>query len=229
MKAENTRQPEAPNTSTTEPHTRLEAESKKRTLPEWERRLLAHGYKKKKVVLSGFEANVLGTLYALPAPAVMALLYWTVLQHRGKVQGIGTLSFYLGLVLLVVTVALLHELLHGVGWALAAKTWNVVQFQMSGLTVSCHCNRPLPLLWYLFGAILPEVVLGIASILLVVFYAGTFSMLAMLISFVGAGGDFIVSWRLLQESPRTLVMEHPTRTGYIAYVKRPKAISQLDS
>ena len=70
---------------------------------------------------------VLGVACALPFVVIFGLSYRLVLIGRAHLLEIGGLSFYLLFAAIILVSVFLHELLHGVGWALASRRgWGVV-------------------------------------------------------------------------------------------------------
>lgn len=114
---------------------------------------------------------------------------------------------------------IIHELLHGIGWAISSKKgWNVVRFNVSAMMPSCACKTPLTKKQYLIGVLLPFIVLGIGSIIFLFVYPGTVSVLTMAVNFIAAGGDLIIAFKVLKEK-NVLITDHPTEAGYIAFYK----------
>ena len=112
-----------------------------------------------------------------------------------------------------------HELLHGIGWAISSgKGWKVVRFNINAMMPSCACKVALKKETYLIGVLAPFVFLGLGSILFVFVYPGTVSLLTMMVNFVAAGADLLIAFHVLKEKS-CLIADHPTEAGYIAFYK----------
>lgn len=110
-----------------------------------------------------------------------------------------------------------HEGLHAVGWAAVRGTFRGIRFGMAEGAPYCACEEPLPRGRYLFGALLPLLLLGlglsIAGLCLrtvPLFVLGAFNIAC-------AGGDIIVSVRAVL-SPGIL-LDHPERCGFYRFYK----------
>lgn len=179
--------------------------------------LLDAGYREKDVTFSAGRATCLGLLCALPFAALLLVVYRLALIHRAHLLDISGVSFYIVLVLTLALSVFAHELLHGLGWALSSgRGWKAVRFNVSALMPSCACTVPLRRGQYLLGALLPFCLLGGASVLFLVIYPGTFSVIAMLVNFIAAGGDLLIALHVLREKG-ALIADHPTAAGYIAF------------
>lgn len=110
-----------------------------------------------------------------------------------------------------------HEGLHALGWAAVRGTFRGLRFGMAEGAPYCACEEPLPRGRYLFGALLPLLLLGlglsIAGLCLrtvPLFTLGAFNIAC-------AGGDILVSARALA-SPG-LLLDHPERCGFYRFFK----------
>lgn len=110
-----------------------------------------------------------------------------------------------------------HEGLHALGWAAVCGTFRGIRFGMAEGSPYCACGRPLPRGRYLFGALLPLVLLGLglstAGLCLravPLFTLGAFNILC-------AGGDILVAARAAA-SPG-LLLDHPEQCGFYQFFK----------
>lgn len=181
--------------------------------------LKASGYREKDVTISSGKAMVLGVVYALPFIIIVGLLYRFILIERAYLLKISGLSFYIMLGAIIVASVVIHELLHGIGWAISSgKGWKVVRFNINAMMPSCACKTALKKKAYLIGVLAPFVVLGLGSILFVFIYPGTISLLTMMVNFTAAGADVLIAVNLLKEKD-VLIADHPTEAGYMAFYK----------
>ena len=181
--------------------------------------LKASGYREKDVTISSGKAMVLGVVYALPFIIIVGLLYRFILIERAYLLKISGLSFYIMLGAIIVASVVIHELLHGIGWAISSgKGWKVVRFNINAMMPSCACKTALKKKAYLIGVLAPFVVLGLGSILFVFIYPSTISLLTMMVNFTAAGADVLIAVNLLKEKD-VLIADHPTEAGYMAFYK----------
>ena len=181
--------------------------------------LKANGYREKDVTISSGKAMVLGVVSALPFIVIIGLLYRFVLIEKAHLSEIGGLSFYIMFLAIIAVSVVVHELLHGIGWAISSgKGWTVVRFNINAMMPSCACKVALKKETYLIGVLAPFVFLGLGSILFVFVYPGTVSLLTMMVNFVAAGADLLIAFHVLKEKS-CLIADHPTEAGYIAFYK----------
>ena len=181
--------------------------------------LKASGYIEKDVTIPSGKAMILGVLYALPFIIIMGLLYRFLLIDRAHLSEVGGFSFYIMFIAIIAISVVIHELLHGIGWAISSgKGWKVVRFNINAMMPSCACKAALRKKSYLIGVLAPFVVLGLGSILFVFVYPGTVSLLTMMVNFIAAGADLVIAFNVLKEG-NCLIADHPTEAGYIAFCK----------
>lgn len=181
--------------------------------------LKANGFREKDVTIPSGKAMVLGIVYALPFVITLGLLYRFLLIERAHLSEVGGLSFYIMFIAIIAISVVIHELLHGIGWAISSgRGWSVVRFNISALMPSCACKAVLTRGQYLVGVLLPFLVLGTGSAVFLFLYPGTVSVLTMAVNFVAAGADLLIALRAARERG-ALIADHPTEAGYIAYFK----------
>lgn len=177
------------------------------------------GYREKDVTITSGKAMILGVLYALPFVIVFGLLYRFLLIKRAHLLEVSGLSFYILFIAIIAISVVIHELLHGVGWAVASgKGWNVVRFNMNAMMPSCACKAALEKKPYLSGVLAPFAVLGFGSVCFIFIYPGTVSFLTMVVNFVSAGADLMIACNVLKERD-VLIADHPKEAGYIAFYR----------
>ncbi len=109
-----------------------------------------------------------GVLYALPFVLVFGLMYRLLLVERAHLLEVSGLSFYCVFIAVIVISVVIHELLHGVGWAAASgKGWNVVRFNINAMMPSCASKAALEKRAYLTGVLMPFIVLGFGSVVFI--------------------------------------------------------------
>lgn len=111
-----------------------------------------------------------------------------------------------------------HEGMHALGWAAVGGGFRGLRFGMAEGAPYCACEKPLRRGQYLFGALLPLLLLGAglgaAGLCLrtvPLFTLGAFNI-------VCAGGDILVSARAAA-SPG-LLLDHPERCGFFQFFRK---------
>ncbi|MGJ7031217.1 DUF3267 domain-containing protein [Niabella hirudinis] len=148
----------------------------------------------------------------LRAAHIKSTYHYLATQHK----------LLLALIPLLVLVAgiVVHELIHGLTWALFARNgrrsikygvlWKYV-------TPYCHCNEPLEVRHYVLGALMPAVILGILPSIAGII-TGNFYVLVTGIFFVmAAAGDFMIIYLLRGEKRSNRVLDHPNEAGCYIY------------
>lgn len=113
---------------------------------------------------------------------------------------------------------IIHELLHGITWALFCKNkFRSIKFgiNLQYITPYCHCKEPLKVWHYVLGAAMPLIVLGIIPS-----FAGILSGNAGYLIFGvffswAAGGDIIAIYAMRKLNKNTYVSDHPDKLGFI--------------
>lgn len=169
------------------------------------------GWLSRDYTLTSKQAYIWGTLIALPFVALAGGLYRVFLLDRA------VLTDYSSLILLVVIVVSLplHELLHGLGWALAGQLEkDKIKFLFQHGMPMCSCRAVLSTKAYLTGVLLPFLVLGGGSIVFLIIYPGTISVLAALVNLLLPGADLLIAWKILR-SGATKIADNPNQAGFV--------------
>lgn len=179
--------------------------------------LKASGYSEKLVTVKPARAILGGLLCALPFAAVFGAMYRLLLTDRAHLSDAAGIGFYAMFIGIVIVSALVHELLHGLGWALAGgRGWGAVRFNFSALMPSCACTAALGRWQYIAGVLAPFVLLGGGSVVFMFVYPGTVSVLTMLVNFLLSGADLLIAFSAMRERG-ALIADHPTQAGYAAF------------
>ena len=111
-----------------------------------------------------------------------------------------------------------HELIHGFTWMWATRSgFSHLRFGLLQGGVYCHIDVPMSKRKYVVGALMPLLLLGVVPFLL---SFATNSLWLMLFGaiFIGcAMGDVLIVWAIRNESPDTLVYDHPSEPGCVVY------------
>jgi len=128
--------------------------------------------------------------------------------------------------LLVVLVAVvLHEFLHGLGWALCSHrpVRSVVEFgvRWRALTPFARCKAEVPLKVYRAGTVLPALLLGLLPATAGLITGDGRALAFGSLMILAAGGDLLVLWLVRSVPGDRLAQDHPTRVG--CYILDPPA------
>lgn len=175
------------------------------------KQLTEKGWISRHYTLTSKQAYIWGMLIALPFVALVGGLYRVFLLDRA------VLMDYTGLILLAVIVVSLpiHELLHGLGWALAGQLEkDKIKFLFQHGMPMCTCRAVLSTKAYLTGVLLPFLVLGGGSIVFLIIYPGTISVLAALVNLLLPGADLLIAWKILH-SGAAKISDNPNQAGFV--------------
>ena len=215
---------------------RDEQEKNRKLTPAEERRLqafealsesmLARGYRRAELTVGIVKANVFAVVLLLPLLAIGFGLF--LLKNRGLSVGfttLGPLLFALVLFALIVV----HELIHGLSWSIFAEHhWKDIEFgfMKQYLTPYCTCTVPLSKGQYIFGALMPLVVLGLLPMLAGILLGSLPMLLMGIIMADAAGGDILIVWKILRYrsgAKDVVYIDHPTQAGGVIFEKQGSA------
>lgn len=115
---------------------------------------------------------------------------------------------------------ILHELIHGVTWAVFAKNgFKSMKFGilLKMLTPYCHCKEPLKVRQYIIGAIMPSIILGLFPAILAIIQGNILLLAFGTIFTIAAFGDFMIINLLKNEDRNSYVLDHPSEAGCFVY------------
>jgi hypothetical protein len=182
-------------------------------------------YSKKELSMTAADANVRALVFMLPILALYLpayLLLWPEqfsMQHiRELVQTHRSLLLISPMVMMGVFIlgAVVHELLHGLTWAVFCRNglksikygvyWKV-------LTPYCHCKEVLPLKQYAIGGLMPGLMMGLLPVLAGIATGHFLLFLFGLFFSLAAAGDLLILWMLRHQRSTDLVQDHPDKIG----------------
>ncbi len=190
--------------------------------------------KERKETISPAQANLWSILLLVVAAIVGGAYFFYVTNLLGfdpfasmtgtasgdKSSPWAPLLFVLLYFVVLIVGMVIHELVHGLTWALYCKNgWHSISFGViwKYLMPYCHCSEPLSVPHYRIGALMPLYVVGILPLLVSPFVNSILLCIFGVLFVTGAAGDLMVVWRLRKENPRNTVMDHPTEPGYFVY------------
>ena len=166
------------------------------------------------------KAKYLALLIMLP---FMALTFWLYNNANGfNLDGISW-GYAVALPLLILGLIIVHELIHGMTWAIFAKNhFHAIDFGIVWSTLSpyCACFEPLKKWQYLLGTAMPTLVLGgggaVAAVMsnqLLLFFAAEYMILS-------GGGDFqLILKSILTDKRGSVYCAHPYECGFAVFEK----------
>ena len=178
------------------------------------------GYKIKNVSINTQKAKYLALLIMLP---FMALTFWLYNNANGfNLDGISW-GYAVALPLFILGLIIVHELIHGMTWAIFAKNhFHAIDFGIVWSTLSpyCACFEPLKKWQYLLGTAMPTLVLGgggaVAAVMsnqLLLFFAAEYMILS-------GGGDFqLILKSILTDKRGSVYCAHPYECGFAVFEK----------
>lgn len=160
-------------------------------------------------------AILLGVPYVLLWTNQLSKPYLKPLLRNPENWLYAVLAFFIGIVI--------HELLHGLSWSLFAKRGlRSMKFGIfwKQLMPYCHCKEPLKVKQYIFGTLMPGIILGIIPSVVAIIIGNLALLLFGLFFTYAASGDFMIVNLLLKEPMDELVGDHATKIGCMIYRKQ---------
>jgi len=121
-------------------------------------------------------------------------------------------------VLSLVLAIVVHELIHGIIFALyAPRGFKSVTFGFNAKIGAfyCHCKEPIRVKHYRRAGIAPLIILGLIPLVFgFVTGVGWFKTFGLLLT-IGGFGDLLVFLKLLKYGKNRLILDHPEKLGFI--------------
>ena len=178
------------------------------------------GFRRTDLTVSIMEANKFGVLLLIPLFLIGGGLFY--LRH-GWGMGEGMFTPFLRFVAFLLTFIVLHELIHGLSWSLFCPNgFKDIQFGVMKqyLTPYCTCLVPLSKGAYIFGALMPLVILGIVPMIAGI-VTGDWSVELMgIIMADSAAGDIMIVRDILRyrsTAEEVVYIDHPTQAGGVIF------------
>jgi len=111
-----------------------------------------------------------------------------------------------------------HELLHGITWALFAKRgFRSISFGIKWeyLTPYCHCKEPLKVWQFIAGALAPAILMGLVPAIWALFNGNTLLMFFGIFYLWAASADLLTVWIMRHLERNQLISDHPEELGFI--------------
>ena len=189
---------------------------------ERSRTMLAQGWRRVELTVGIVKANVFAMVLLLVLALAGGGLFLLLNRNaEGAFQRINPLL----LLALMVVLIVVHELIHGISWAIFAEHhWQDIEFgfMKQYLTPYCTCCVPLEKGQYIFGALMPLILLGILPMAAGILTGSLPMLLLGIIMADGAAGDILIVWKILRYQSRAehiVCMDHPTQAGCVLFEK----------
>ncbi|MBQ6564353.1 MAG: DUF3267 domain-containing protein [Clostridia bacterium] len=185
-------------------------------------RMVQQGYRRVELTVSIIKANWFAILLLIPLFVVGGGLFYLKNRGLGDERFISSLLIFFGAYLVLIVV---HELIHGVSWSLFAEHhWKDIAFgfMKQYMTPYCSCRVPLSKGQYIFGALMPLILLGIVPMLVGILIGSWLITLLGIVMADAAAGDILIVWNLLKyrsEAKEIVYMDHPTQAGGVVFEK----------
>ena len=187
-------------------------------------------YKKEKVTINVYWANIFAILLLIPTILIFGVSYYLIWKNEilFQVKDFFSKDFFmryhflssLTIILVLILGIIAHELIHGIVWAKFTKNgFKSIKFGIMWkmITPYCHSKEPLKVKHYTLGAIMPAIILGLIPAILAII-VGNIALLVFGIFFIiTASGDFLVIYALRNEKQETLIEDHPSEVGFYVY------------
>ena len=184
--------------------------------------MIEQGYRRVELTVSIVKANVFAIVLLIPLFIIGFGLFF--LRNR-TFSGRFTPAAMLLLLLAFLALIVIHELIHGAGWAIFAEHgFRDIEFgfMKQYLTPYCTCLVPLTKGQYVFGALLPCVLLGVAPMVAAILIGSLPLLFLGIVMTDSAAGDILIVWKILRygsEGKQIVYMDHPTQAGGVIFEK----------
>jgi hypothetical protein len=164
--------------------------------------------------------KVNGIAFLMIVPILIVFLLPFLLIWDFETLKIAYKVFLKSILFILVGGIIVHELLHGLTWAVFVKGgFSQLKFGINWryLAPYAHFKKPLKIKIYLAGALMPLVVMGVIPAVFGIFSGNGFYLLFGIFFTWAASGDILASMRLFRLPMNVLVYDHPDKLGFIIY------------
>jgi hypothetical protein len=156
-------------------------------------------------------------LFIVPLIIILSLPFSFINKNRLYNDFINIIidNFLITLPVLIAGI-IFHELFHGLTWSiLSKKGFSIISFGISKInfTLYCHCKAPIKLKYYIWGGIMPFLLLGLLPLVVSWFTGNTALFLFGVVFSLASGSDILICWKLRKVNKNVLVQDFPDKTG----------------
>ena len=184
--------------------------------------LIRQGYRRTELTISIVKANIFAIGLMVAALVIGLVLFFLANDPDSvTIRRVNPLLWILAFAVLIVV----HELIHGVSWAIFTEHHFgdiAFGFMKQYLTPYCACAVPLSKGQYIFGALMPLLLVGIVPMIVGILSGSFFWLLIGAALVAGAGGDIQIVGNILRyksEADDILYIDHPTQAGGVIFEK----------
>ena len=184
--------------------------------------LIRQGYRRTELTISIVKANIFAIGLMVAALVIGLVLFFLANDPDSvTIRRVNPLLWILAFAVLIVV----HELIHGVSWAIFTEHHFgdiAFGFMKQYLTPYCACAVPLSKGQYIFGALMPLLLVGILPMIVGILSGSFFWLLIGAALVAGAGGDIQIVGNILRyksEADDILYIDHPTQAGGVIFEK----------
>ena len=182
--------------------------------------LIRQGYRRTELTISIVKANIFAISLMVAALVIGLVLFFLANDLDSvTIRRVNPLLWILAFAVLIVV----HELIHGVSWAIFTEHHFgdiAFGFMKQYLTPYCACAVPLSKGQYIFGALMPLLLVGILPMIVGILSGSFFWLLIGAALVAGAGGDIQIVGNILRyksEADDILYIDHPTQAGGVIF------------
>ena len=182
--------------------------------------LILQGYRRTELTISIVKANIFAIGLMVAALVIGLVLFFLANDPESvAIRRVNPLLWMLAFAVLIVV----HELIHGVSWAIFTEHHFgdiAFGFMKQYLTPYCACAVPLSKGQYIFGALMPLLLVGIMPMIIGILSGSFFWLLIGAALVAGAGGDIQIVGNILRyksEADDILYIDHPTQAGGVIF------------
>lgn len=195
-------------------------EKRKAAFEKVKEKYLAEGYTFCDLTIGLVYANVMALVLGLPIVVILGYFFirWNQ-DFSVMIKNWNLLVFFAACFVLV----FVHELIHGICWACAAKEhWKTISFGFIAqyMTPYCTCSEPLKKGAYITGALMPTILLGVVPGIIAVMNGSILLFAVSVVMIFGGGGDMTIVLKLLRhhsDAGEVIYMDHPYQCGVVAF------------
>lgn len=180
--------------------------------------MVQQGYTRRNLTINMGFANVFSVVLLIPLFVISYGLYYLV-HHDLGFSKVNLIVFVVSFIVLIVV----HELIHGICWSIFTPNhFKDVRFGLMkpSMTPYCTCLVPLKKSHYIFGSVMPLILLGIVPIIIAIVADNPTLLFIGVLMSASAAGDILIIWNLARyksSANEVVYMDHPTEAGSVVF------------
>ncbi|WP_029319637.1 DUF3267 domain-containing protein [Butyrivibrio sp. AE3004] len=189
--------------------------------------LQGKGFRKVERTVGIVKANLIAGFIGVPAFILGYVLFSLVNPQNTIVSSMKSSTplvhlLFWGIFVILIAV---HEGIHGITWGLFAKGGIKdieFGFMKEYMTPYCTCKTVLTKKAYIWGAMMPLIVLGIVPSVVGIMVGSRFLLNMGILMIISAGGDILLTYELVKyksEAKEKYIYDHPTQAGCVVFEK----------